>query len=77
MTPAYTTNLGLKIWSTNIAVQKINGSTLEIFEMVLPSFQIENKLDKIGFFQKIFLLIATSINIVLEIFFLIFSNVNI
>lgn len=45
--------------------------------MVLASFQIENKLDRAYFFGKIFLLSATNVNIILEMFFLTFGNVNI
>ena len=38
MTPAYAAKLGLKVQKTNIEAQKINGSTFEIFEMVLADF---------------------------------------
>lgn len=43
----YIVKLGLKIYFINIEAQKIDGSTLNIFEMVLASFQMENKLGKI------------------------------
>ena len=38
MTPAYAAKLGLKIRKTDIGAQKIDGSTLETFEMVLVDF---------------------------------------
>lgn len=44
MTPKYTLKLDLKICSTNIKAQKIDGSIFEMFEMILTSFQIEDKL---------------------------------
>ena len=46
MTLIYTLKLGFKIHSTNIGVQKIDDSTLEIFRIVLTSFQVKNKLKK-------------------------------
>ena len=67
----------LKICSTDVEVQKIDSSTLKMFEMVLASFQLEDKLRKVWFFQEIFLLTDLSIEIILEIFFLTFSNKNV
>lgn len=43
MTPAYVANLDLKIWPTNVEAQKIDSSTLKMFEMALASFWIEDK----------------------------------
>lgn len=47
---AYTAKLYLKVYPTDIRAQKIDGSTLKIFEMVLASFQIKDKLSKAYFF---------------------------
>ena len=38
MTPAYTSKLGLTVRPMNIRAQKVDGSTLEIFGIVLASF---------------------------------------
>ena len=38
MTPGYILKLGLKVRPTNVGVQKIDGSILETFGMVLASF---------------------------------------
>ena len=38
MTPAYTTHLGLKIRVTNVGVQKIDGSSLATYNMVIIAF---------------------------------------
>lgn len=46
----YTLKLGLKVCFTNIKAQKINDSTFEIFEIVLASFQVEDKLNQTRFF---------------------------
>ena len=42
MTSAYTAKLSLKVRKTNIGAQKIDGSTLETFGMVLADFQVED-----------------------------------
>ena len=38
MNPAYASRLGLRVHRTDIGAQKIDGSTLETFGMVLASF---------------------------------------
>lgn len=40
---AFVFQLGLKIWKTNIEVQKINGTTLEIYKIIVFTFFILNK----------------------------------
>lgn len=58
-------------------IQKSYGSSLATDEMVIARFQISNKFDRIRFFQKTFLLIDSIVNIILEMIFLTFNNVNI
>lgn len=77
MIPIYVAKLCLKICYTNVGAWKIHNFTFKMFEIVLASFQIENKLGKTRFFQKSFLLTDISVQMVLEIFFLTFSNANI
>ena len=77
MTPAYALKLGLKVHTTDVRAQKIDSSTLETFGMVLASFQIEDKLSRIQYFQKTFLLADISVKVVLRMPFLTLSNVNI
>lgn len=67
--------LGFKVQSNNVGVEKINDSTFEIFEMVLANFQFDNKFGRSRFFQKTFLLANISIEVVLNILFLTFSNI--
>ena len=69
--------LGLKVYSTNIKTQKIDGSILKIFEIVLASFLIKDKLKRARFLEKTFLLANLSIKMVLSMLFLTFSNRNI
>ena len=77
MTPAYAAKLSLVTWKTDIGIQKIDGSFLVTYEIVLTSFSVQNKLEKIRFFEKTFLLADTSIEVVLGMFSFIFSNANI
>ena len=44
---AYASKLGFKIQHTDVEAQKIDSSSLEIFKMVLASFQIEAKLRRV------------------------------
>lgn len=74
MTPTYVSKLGLKVRPTNVGVQKFDGSTLKIFGMVLASFQVENKLKKTRFFQETFLVANTSVEVILRMLLLAFSN---
>lgn len=77
ITLAYIANLNVKVWLTNVEVEKINGSTFKMFKIVLTNFQIKNKLRKSRFFQKTFLVAKTSITIILRMLFLALSNVDV
>ena len=77
MTLAYAKQLGLQVRKIDIGAQKIYGSSLKTFGMVITDFQVENKLDKIRFFQESFLLAEISMEVVLGMPFLIFNNANI
>lgn len=41
--PRYITKISLKVCHINIGAQKIDGSTIKMFEIVLANFQVENK----------------------------------
>ena len=77
MTPAFVAELGISIWSTDIGAQKIDCSTLKTYDIVIAGFSIQDKTGKIWFFEEPFLLANTSMEIVLEMPFLAFSNANI
>ena len=77
MTPAYTAKLGLAMQKTDVGAQKINGSILVIYGIVKTGFSIYNKLGKVRFFEENFLLANTSMEVVLAMLFLTFSNANI
>ena len=77
MTPGYASKLGLKVRPTDVGAQKIDGSTLETFGMVLASFQVEDTLGRARFFQETFLLADLSVEVVLGMPFLTLSNADI
>lgn len=77
MTLAYAAKLGLTIWKTNINGQKIDSLSLKTYRMVITGFLVQDRLEKVWFFKKTFLLIDTSMKVILEILFFIFSNVDI
>ena len=69
--------LGLKICSINVKMQKINDSIFKTFEMILTSYQIENKLEKAWFFEETFLLADFNIELVIRMHYFILNNANI
>ena len=77
MTPAFASKLGLNVCSTDVGAQKIDSSTLQTFEMVLASFQVEDKLGWARFFQELFLLADSTLEVVLGMPFLTLSNANV
>ena len=77
MSLAYAKMLGLKTRKTNVGAQKIDGSALETFEMVIADFQVEDKGGRPRFFQEIFLVADTKFEVVLGMLFLKISNANI
>ena len=77
MSPIYIEKLGLKARKTNVGAQKIDSSALEIFEIVIAGFQVEDKGGRPKFFQEIFLMADTKFEVILRMFFLKISNTNI
>lgn len=74
MTPVYTLKLCFQVRKTNVEVQIINISPLEMFGIVIANFLLQDKLKRAWFFQEIFSLANTSMKMVLEILFLIISK---
>ena len=77
MNPDYTQKLGLKIRIINIGAQKIDGSALETFGMVIADFQVEDKVSRSRFFQETFIVANTKFEIILGILFLKISNTDV
>ncbi len=76
MTPAYAKKLGLTTRKTSIGAQKIDGSPLETYGMVLASFSLKDSLRRARFFEEIFLLTDTSMELVLGMPFLALNNAD-
>ena len=76
MNSDFAQKLGLKVWKTNVGAQKIDGSALKIFGMVIADLQIEDKISRLRFFQKTFLVANTKFEVILGMFFLKFSNAD-
>ena len=77
MALAYAKQLSLQTQKTYIGTSKIEKLLLETFAMIITGFQVINKLNKIWFFQEIFLLANISIKMVLKISFFIVSNIDV
>lgn len=77
MTPAYAVQLGLEIRSTNVSTQKIDSLGLKTYGMVTIEFLFYDKLGKIWFFEKIFLLANTNIEVVLRMPFFFLNNADV
>lgn len=50
MVPDYAKKLGFKIRKNNVGAQKIDGSILKTYGMVIAGFQVEDKLGRARFF---------------------------
>lgn len=74
---AYISKIDLWVRCTNVRAQKINGSTLKTFGMILANFQVEDKIGQPWYFQETLLLAGTTIEVVLKMFFPTFSNADI
>ena len=77
MTPVYTKKLGLQTQRTDVGAQKIDGSNLHTFGMVIAGFQVLGKQGRTRFLQETFLLANTTMEVVLRMPFLIFGNADI
>ena len=77
MTPAYMAHLGLKVKVSNVDVQKIDRLSKATYGMVIAAFQVLNKLGRFCFIQETFLLADISIEVVLSMTFLTFSNADV
>ncbi len=66
--------LGLVTRKTYVGAQKIDGSALVTYGMVIAGFSLQDKLGTARFFEETFLLADTSIEVVLEMPFLALSD---
>ena len=69
--------LGFKIWNTNIGAPKIDGIILKIYGMVVSTFSLSDKDGREKFFEESFLLADVKSEIVLGMLFLTISNADV
>ncbi len=74
MSQAFAQQLGLKICKTNVGAQKIDGTTLKTYGIVVFIFSVLDKDSRERFFEECFLLADIKADIVLEMPFLTMSN---
>ncbi len=77
MSQAFTSQLSLKIQKTNVGVEKIDGTTLETYRMVVFTFSVLDKDSRERFFKGSFLLADVNPDVVLGMPFLTMSNADI
>ncbi len=77
MSQAFAHQLGLKICTTNVGAQKMDGTTLKTYRMVVSTFFILDKVGRERIFEESFLLADIKPDIVAGIPFLTMSNADI
>ncbi len=77
MSQAFTYQLSLKICLTYIEIQKINGTTLKIYGMVVSHSSMLDQDGRQKFFEESFLLADVNPDIVLGMPFLTMSNADV
>ncbi len=77
MSQVFAQQLGLKIGKTNVGAQKIDGTTLETYEMVVSIFSMSDKDWRERFFEESFLLADVKPNLVIGMPFLTITNADV
>ena len=77
MHPSFAKQLGLSIRPTDVRAQKIDGTTLDTYEMVVVAFSVMDKANQVRFFEETFLVANVSPEVVFEMLFLTLSGANI
>ena len=77
MHPTYATKLGLRARKIDVGAQKIDGSHLHTFGIVIADYLVKDKLGKVRFFQETFLLANIGLEVVLEMLFLTVNKADI
>ncbi len=72
---AFAHQLGLKICKTNVGAQKIDGTTLETYGIVVSTFSVSDKDGRERFFEESFVLADVKPDRMLGMPFLTISNV--
>lgn len=77
MTPAYIAKLDFTTWKTSVGALKIDSLLLETYGMASARLILQDSLKKVKFFEETFLVGNISMEVILRIHFLYFSNADI
>ena len=77
MHPAFAERLGLVVRTTNVGAQKIDGTTLETYGMVVVAFSVTDQADRVRFFEETFLVANVSPDVVFGMPFLTLSGADV
>ncbi len=77
MSQVFASQLGFKIWKTNVRAQKMDNIILETYRIAVSIFFILDKYSKKRFSEESFLLADVKPDIMLGMLFLIMSNADI
>ena len=75
--PTLVRKLGLPVRPTDVRAQKIDGTMLDTFGMVVTAFSVTDKANQIRFFEETFLVANVSPEVVLEMLFPTLSGADI
>ena len=74
---AFAEKLGLVVQSINIGTQKINSTIFKIYKIMIATFLLIDQVDRVRFFEAIFLKSNISLDVVYRMLFLTLSSANI
>ena len=75
--PAFAERLGFVMRTTNVGAQKIDGTTLKTYGMVVAAFSVIDQADRVRFFEETFLVANVSPDVVLRMSFITLSGVDV
>ena len=75
--PTFAKQLGLPIRPTDIGAQKIDGIMLHTYKIVVAAFSVEDKANRVRFFEETFLVANVSPEVVLGMLFLTLSGADV
>ena len=75
--PSFVKQLGLSIRSTDVGAQKIDCTTLDTHGIVVAAFSVEDKANRVRFFEETFLVANISPKVVLGMPFFILSGADV
>ena len=77
MHPSFAKQLGLLILPTDVGAQKIDGTALDTHGIVVATFSVEDKANRVRFFEETFLVANVSPEVVFGMLFLTLSSAGI